>query len=95
MSAPFWRSFWVSKTLKIDAKIWMRFWRCGDEFVFLKGRGPAAGAEAMGLFLLVDFRRKSSEHSMHPQGGGGFKGFAPAAGSLALWRLESCKFARL
>ena len=99
ISVPFRRSFWVWKTLKIDAKIGMRFWRCGGEFVFLKGRGPAAGAEAMGPFLLVDFRGKSSEHAMHPQGGGGFKGFAPAAGPFVSWlrggwkaaSLQSCK----
>ena len=78
----------------IDAKIGMRFWKCGGEFVGLKKRGPAAEAEAMGPFLLVDFRRKSLEHAMHPQGGDGFKGFAPAASPFALWRLESCKTVR-
>ena len=67
----------------------MRFWRRGGEFVFLKGRGPAAGAEAMEPFLLVDFRGKNPELAMLPQGGGGFKGFAIAAGPLASCFVEA------
>ena len=43
-----------------------------------------AGARGRGL----DFRGKSLEHAMHPQGGGGFKGFDLAAGPFALWKLD-------
>ena len=41
--------------------------------VVLKRKGPAAEGKAVGLSLKleVDLRRKSPEHAMHPQGGGG------------------------
>ena len=38
--------------------------------------------------MLIDFQRKGLEHAMHPQEGGGFKGFALAAGPFALWKLD-------
>ena len=43
------------------------------KLVFLKRKGPAAEGKAVGpsLKLEVGFRRKNSEHAMHPQGGGG------------------------
>ena len=39
-----------------------------------EGTGPAAEGKAVGpsLKLEVDLRRKSLEHAMHPQGGGGY-----------------------
>ena len=50
-----------------------------------------AGARGRGhgTLLLVDFRGKNLEHAMHPQGGGGFRGFAPAAGPLASCFVEA------
>ena len=62
---------------------------------FFKCLGAGARGRGHGTLLLVDFRGKSLEHAMHPQGGGGFKGFAPAAGPFALWKLELWKSARL
>ena len=46
---------------------------CFLKLGFLNGTGPAAEGKAVGpsLKLEVGFRRKSSEHAMHPQGGGG------------------------
>ena len=46
---------------------------CILKLVFLNWKGPAAEGRAVGLSLKleVDLRRKSPEHAMHPQGGGG------------------------
>ena len=44
---------------------------CFLKFGFFKGRGPAAEGKAVGpsLKLEVGFRRKNSEHAMHPARG--------------------------
>ena len=49
----------------------------------------------MGLYFLAILIRANFQHAHTPQAGGGFKAFALAAGSFALWRLESYKSARL
>ena len=54
------------------------------EVCFFKLDGAGARARGHGTLFEVDFRGKSLEHAMHPQGGRRiFKGFAPAAGFLA------------
>ena len=60
---------------------------CFLKLGFLNWTGPAAEGKAMGpsLKLEVGFKRKSSEHAMHPlQGAADLKGFA-------LCRRPSCK----